>query len=164
MHGDVPRMTEREWMAIADALYGLPVSASHRSIASGLSRRLVEADAASGIGAKWGVNARALAERLQAASMEEALNLVRIVRDLWKNPAGDWSVAFYDHGVRFEREPQREVRPTAFPTDEQISMLFDLMHADRREEFDSLCESLGVLNPAALWAEPRQCGRPSKVP
>ena len=96
--------------------------------------------------------------------MEEALNLVRIVRDLWKNPGGDWSVAFYDHGVRFEREPRREVRATALPTDEQMSMLIDLMRADRRDEFDSLCESLGVLNPAALWAGPRQGGRPSKVP
>jgi hypothetical protein len=157
-------MTEREWMAIADALYGLPVSASHRSIASGLSRRLVEADAASGIGAKWGVNARALAERLQAASMEEALHLVRIVRDLWRNPGGDWFLALYDHGVRFDREPQREIRAAALPTDEQMSMLFDLMRADRREEFESLCESLGVLNPAALWAGPRHGDRPSKVP
>jgi hypothetical protein len=157
-------MTEREWMAVADALYGLPVSASHRSVASGLPRRLVRADMTSGIGAKWGVNARALAERLKAGSMEEALNLVRIVRDLWKNPGGDWSVAFYDHGVRFEREPQREVRATALPTDEQVSMLFDLMRADRREEFDSFCESLGVLNPAALWAGSRHGGRPSNVP
>jgi hypothetical protein len=151
----VPGLTEHEWMAVADALHDLPRDVSDHGVASALCALIIDADATAAVGAKWGVNVRSVVARLQSTPFGELLALVLIVRELWKDPGGDWPALLRARGVHFTGAMQPTLFATgASLTDEQISTLMDLIRTGNRDDYDVLCGALGSRTARRCGPEP----------
>jgi hypothetical protein len=78
----VPALTEAEWMACADALNGVwlgdPVTGPPT-----LWMEIADADQLDGLGAKWGIDAQALAQRLRDAHYAAAMAVIDVVERPW---------------------------------------------------------------------------------
>lgn len=142
----LPALTEAEWMATADTLNGTWLDeGTIRYVAA----EIADADRLNGLGAKWGIDAQALARHLGAAPYAVRLAVVEIVERLWAQPSADWPALLASWGV-LPTTP-RTGESTAPLSDEQVETLVELVRAGRRSDYDALCGALGVTNGPPLW-------------
>lgn len=180
----MPTLTEAEWMACADALNGvwLAGEAAHLAV---VWIEIEDGDRRNGLGAKWGIDALALARRLREAPYAAVVAVVDVVERLWRQTEADWSVRLRDllDGTTGALPPPTgvaalgdvETGADAPLSDDQAEALVSAIRSDDRVTYDGLCAAWGVLNHADLWRATRrrlrldpgpaapcpQCGRPA---
>jgi hypothetical protein len=150
----MPALSEREWMACADALNGVWLSSDAGGASLTLATvwaEIADADRLNGLGEKWGIDAQALARRLREAPYAEVVAVVDVVETLWSRPNTDWSARLRELGALPEDTEPRTGESTAPLTADQIRTLVELVETDRRADYDTLCAALGVTNAPALW-------------
>jgi len=89
-----PTLTMAEWCACMDALNGVWMQATSAHEASRLTvvwAEVYDADRLNGLGAKWGCDAKALAERIREMDYATTVALVDAVERWWarEQPAGE---------------------------------------------------------------------------
>lgn len=163
----VPVLTEAEWMAVADALNGvwLAGDASHLAV---VWAEIEDTDRLNGLGAKWGIDALALARRLRELPYAGLLAVVDVVERLWQDPGADWAVRLRD---LLAHTPARLPPPagaaalgrvdlgdgeTAPLTDDQAEALVSAIRAGDRASHDELCRAWGIRNAADVWRATRR--------
>ena len=78
-----PDMSEAEWNACRDALNG--VWLRDALSLSAIWAEIYDADALNGLGAKWGIDAKALAHRVRDMNAAEKVALVEAVENWWSD-------------------------------------------------------------------------------
>lgn len=145
----IPALTEAEWMATADALNGVALWHEAGCLPW---LEVADADRLNGLGAKWRVDAQALARRLHDAPYASVVAVIDVVERLWARVGDDWPTLLRAWGALPDDTVPRTGESTAPLTEDQVATLVELVGADRRDEYDGLCGALGVVNGPALWA------------
>lgn len=161
----VPTLSEREWMACADALHGVWLTDAGAYLAA-VWIEIKDGDRLSGLGRKWGIDAHALAMRLREAPYAELVALVDLVERLWLRTDEDRSVrlrALLD-GTTGALPPLTGRDALADPetgedaplTDDQAEALVHAIRAGDRVTYDGLCAAWGVRNHGDVWRATRR--------
>jgi len=103
---DCPALTQAEWCAVCDALNGYWMEGAGNLGVRMAWAEVADADRLNGLGAKWGVDAPALAARMQRMSAGEQVALAEVVERFWQHcalPAGE---ALAKAGARLVEAPE----------------------------------------------------------
>ncbi len=86
-HRDCPTMAEAEWSAICDTLNGTWINAddTQSDPARFLWAEISDADRLYGLGEKWGIDAQALASRIQSMDYSQQCAIIEVVTRFWKS-------------------------------------------------------------------------------
>lgn len=160
----VPVLTEAEWMACADALNGVWLSGEIAYL-SAVWTEIADADRLNGLGAKWGVDAQALAVRVGGLPYAAVVALVDIVERLWLRHEEDWAVRLRTllEGTTGRLPPPEdgaalagaETGEDAPLTDDQAEALVTAIRAGDRVTYEGLCAAWGIVNGEATWTATR---------
>ena len=84
---DTPELSEAQWCAICDALNGYWLNGGDSGAGVRLAWAEIEdADRLDGLGAKWGVDAGALAGWLREATAGQQVAVAEVVQRFWQHP------------------------------------------------------------------------------
>ena len=84
---DCPVLSEAQWCAICDALNGYWLSGGDSGAGVRLAWAEIEdADRLGGLGARWGVDALALAAWLREATAGQQVAVAEVVQRFWQHP------------------------------------------------------------------------------
>lgn len=104
---DCPALTEQEWCAVCDALNGHWWEGGDGGVGVRMAWASVsDADRLDGLGAKWGVDAQALAARMQCMSAGEQVALAEVVERFWQHCELPAAEALAKAGARLVEAPE----------------------------------------------------------
>lgn len=85
-----PALTVEQWCAVCDALNGVYLAADHPDFdpARHIWAEIADADRLEGTGAKWGVDAAALAESVRLMSFAQRVAVLEVVQRFLVEPGG----------------------------------------------------------------------------
>lgn len=105
---DCPALTEAEWCAVCDALNGHWMEGGDGGVGVRMAwASVADADRLDGLGAKWGVDAHALAARMQRMSAGEQVALAEVVERFWQHCELSATEALAKAGARILEAPQK---------------------------------------------------------
>lgn len=97
---DCPALTEAEWCAVCDGLNGYWMEGGANLGVRMAWAEVADADRLTGLGAKWGVDALALAEHMQCMSAGAQAALAEVVERFWQRPELPAAEALAQAGAR----------------------------------------------------------------
>ena len=110
---DCPALTEAEWCAICDALNGYWLDGGDSGAGVRLAWAEIEdADRLDGLGAKWDVDANALALRLRDATAGQQVAVAEVVQRFWQRPELPTAEALRLAGARITPGPSPQACDT----------------------------------------------------
>lgn len=103
---DCPALTEAEWCAVCDALRGYWMEGGGNLGVRMAWAEVTDADRLDGLGAKWGVDAQALAQHMQCMSAGEQVALAEVVERFWQHCELPAAEALARAGARLVEAPE----------------------------------------------------------
>lgn len=103
---DCPALTQAEWCAVCDALASYWMGAGDSALSIRMAwAEVVDADRLDGLGEKWGVDAAALADRMQRMSAGAQVALAEVVERFWQHRQLPRDEALAKAGARIVEAP-----------------------------------------------------------